>query len=197
MKYDLSKKATKGAQRTLDAFSAAMFQILSGKSFYEITVNELCQQSNYPRATFYNYFDDKYDLLNYCWQCLYKQIHLEEYENLSPEERLSVFFDRAYDFVEANQTRLKQILKSNTEEKVLLLHFRIHLGAKLREIFYLGGCIERYALPYELVADHYCNTILLILEWRFLKENDCPKAQALQYLNLLLGALNMNEKKGV
>ena len=67
MKYDITKRATKGAQRTLEAFSGTMFELLSRKSFEEITVNELCQQSNYPRATFYNYFDDKYDLLNYCW----------------------------------------------------------------------------------------------------------------------------------
>ncbi|ETJ34337.1 hypothetical protein Q604_UNBC11238G0001, partial [human gut metagenome] len=31
------------------------------------TINELCEKANYPRATFYNYFDDINDLLNYCW----------------------------------------------------------------------------------------------------------------------------------
>ena len=76
MKYDLSKPITRGAKRTLDALNGAMFLLLSEKSFEELTVGELCEQAQYPRATFYNYFDDKYDLLNYCWLSLAEKIGL-------------------------------------------------------------------------------------------------------------------------
>jgi AcrR family transcriptional regulator len=86
MKYDITKKATKGAERTLDAFSSTMFELLSAMSFNEVTVNGICEKSNYPRATFYNYFDDKYDLLNYCWYSIGRKVHLEEYTELDPEE---------------------------------------------------------------------------------------------------------------
>ena len=51
-----------------------MFMLLSEKSFEEITVRQLCEAAQYPRATFYNYFDDKYDLLGYCWQTLAEQV---------------------------------------------------------------------------------------------------------------------------
>jgi AcrR family transcriptional regulator len=189
MKYDITKRATKGAQRTLEAFSGTMFELLSRKSFEEITVNELCQQSNYPRATFYNYFDDKYDLLNYCWYSLFKEIRLGEYEGLDQEDSLYIFFDRAYDFITAHRNLIKQILKFNSGENFLLDHFRIQLSIKMREIFNLCPNKEHYQIPYEIVADHYCNTILLILEWHFLKGNDCSKVQAHEYLRFLLGAL--------
>ena len=66
MKYDITKPLTKGAKRTLEAFSEKMFMLLSEKSFEEITVGQLCETAQYPRATFYNYFDDKYDLLHFC-----------------------------------------------------------------------------------------------------------------------------------
>ena len=189
MKYDITKKATRGAERTLDAFSSTMFELLSTKPFEEITVNEICDKSNYPRATFYNYFDDKYDLLNYCWYSIYNQIHLEEYLGYEPEERLYIFFDRAYDFINAHQNIFKRILKFNAGEDFLVNHFRIHLGIKMREVFNLDNCKDHYRIPYEIVADHYCNTILLILEWNFLKENNCSKVQAHEYLKFLLGAL--------
>ena len=52
MKYDLSKSITRGAKRTLDALSGSMFFLLSEKSFEEITVGALCEQAQYPRATF-------------------------------------------------------------------------------------------------------------------------------------------------
>ena len=58
MKYDLTKPLTRGAKRTLDAFRREMFSLLSEKTFEENTVGELCENAQYPRATFYNYLDD-------------------------------------------------------------------------------------------------------------------------------------------
>lgn len=189
MKYDITKKATRGAERTLDALSGTMFELLSSKAFEEITVNEICEKSNYPRATFYNYFDDKFDLLNYCWSSLYNQIHLEDYESLNPDESLYILFDRAYDFIGAHQKMVKDILKFNSGESFLFNHFRIQMSIKMREIFILCQDKSHYKIPYEIIADHYCNTILLILEWHFLKGKDCSKVQAHEYLKFLLGAL--------
>jgi AcrR family transcriptional regulator len=189
MKYDITKKATKGAERTLDAFSSTMFGLLSTKSFEEITVNELCQQSNYPRATFYNYFDDKYDLLNYCWYSIGRQIHLEEYVELDPEESLYIFFDRAYDFAAAHLVNIQRILKFNPIDSFLMNHFRGYLNNQMRDSFQQCPYKENYKIPYEIVADHYSNTLLLILEWSFLREKGFSKAQAHGYLKYLLGPL--------
>ena len=55
--------------------------------------------------------------------------------------------------------------------------------------YQLGCCMEHYKIPYEIIADHYCNTILLVLEWHFLKGNTCSKEQAHEYLKFLLGTL--------
>lgn len=190
MKRDWTKKTTRGAQRTLDAFTAAMLDVLAGKPFEQITVNELCEKSNYPRATFYNYFDDKYDLLHYVWHCLNKQIRLEQYEETEPEQRLFVLFDRAYDFIEAHQGTLNRIIKHNAKESFLLFHFRVQLGDRVRAMFDPNICRYRDQVPHEIIADHYCNTVLLVLEWRFLHGNDGSKEDTLRYLEHLLGALN-------
>ncbi|WP_446897067.1 TetR/AcrR family transcriptional regulator [Clostridium sp. LBM24168] len=97
-----------------------MLELLPNRSFEEITVNELCQQSNYPRAIFYNYFDDKYDLLNYCLYVLARQIHLEEYKNLDSEESLYILFDRTYDLIAVRQDMIQCILKFSSGENLLL-----------------------------------------------------------------------------
>ena len=54
MKYDLNKKMTRFAQRALEDFSRVLFEALMKKSIERITVGELCEKANYPRATFYN-----------------------------------------------------------------------------------------------------------------------------------------------
>ncbi|WP_423363028.1 TetR/AcrR family transcriptional regulator [Mycoplasma sp. P36-A1] len=195
MKYDLSKKPTKGAMRTLDALSCAMFTLLSKKGFEDITVNEICDMTSYPRATFYNYFDDKFDLLNYCWHILDQQIHLEEYEKMDPRESLYIYFDRIYDVVESSNEIIKKILSNNTESGYMFNSFKIYMNAKVRETFQKCSLTPHYQIPSEIVSDHYSNTLLLILEWVFWKKEHCDKESAHKYLKYLLDGLSIQTDK--
>ena len=164
MKYDLSKPITRGAKRTLDALSGAMFLLLSEKSFEEITVGELCEQAQYPRATFYNYFDDKYDLLNYCWLSLAEKIRLSEYHHAPKNEMLYLFFDRIYAFTKQNNELISQ----------------------MRRIFRECPDALHKDIPNELLADHYSNTLFLVWQWSTVKDSTCDKDQAIKYLQRLL-----------
>lgn len=189
MKYDLSKKPTRGAQRTLDAFSTTMFHLLAKKSFEEISVQEICEFSNFPRATFYNYFDDKYDLVNYCWYVLGSQLHLEERLDMNPEETLTIFFDRIYDLFSKKNELLSNILRYNPLNGYLVHNFNTYFKKIMRENFYECLDNKKYNLPVEIIADHYSNTILLLLEWVFLKQQETTQEQIQQYLDYLLGDL--------
>lgn len=190
MKYDLTKKPTRGAQRTLAAFSSTLFDLIAEKAFEEVNVNELCERSNYPRATFYNYFDDKFDLLNYCFYLLAKEIQLDKFESIQAEDLLLTYFERGYDLFEKHQKFLTRILRHNNFNSTVITHFTIFLRKQMRTIFFT--CLSQEAefeplpVPVELVADHYTNTILLILEWIFFKKNETTKAEAQKYLNYLL-----------
>jgi len=187
MKYDLTKVPTRGAQRTLDAFSCTLFTLLSCKSFEEITVNMICDYCNYPRATFYNYFDDKYDLLDYFWYNIGKQIRIEEHPLLKAEESLYIFFDRIYELAKNNESQVKQVLRFNSGECYFLSHLKFYLKNQMRKIFDQCSGTIQYPIPYEIVSDHYSNTILLVLEWHFGNGNDCSKEQAHRYLKFLIG----------
>lgn len=50
-------------RRTKKALFDAFMDILSRKSFDEMTVNELCETAEIRRATFYKHYADKYDFL--------------------------------------------------------------------------------------------------------------------------------------
>lgn len=51
--------------------SKSLLELLEVKAFNSIKVNEICDHALVHKTTFYNHFDDKYDLLNY----IVKQIH--------------------------------------------------------------------------------------------------------------------------
>lgn len=188
MKYDLSRKPTKGAARTLQAFAVSMMQTLARESFERISVNELCEQAAYPRATFYNYFDDKYDLLNYCWHFMGEQIRLEEYHKIPCEEMLDVYFARIYELLAARRELICRIFKHNPESGYVLGSLRMYVRTRMKRIF--EACLQQaeFILPWELVSEHYCNTLLLVLEWCFCRPQPCGKEQAQEYLYRLLKA---------
>ncbi|MFD1126222.1 TetR/AcrR family transcriptional regulator [Lentilactobacillus raoultii] len=187
MKYDLTKKPTRGAQRTLDAFFTTMLDLLSKKSFEHISVHEICEISNFPRATFYNYFDDKYDLVDYCWHVLATEIQVDQVTKVSSERDLVVYFDRIYDLFEAKQALLKGILKNNDFSGTLVNSFVNYLKTVIQHIFYESLCYSKPEIPTQLMADHCSETVMLILEWIFLKQQPTTKDQAHQYLETLLG----------
>jgi len=46
--------------KTNKALVAAMFLLLENRKFAQITVNDLCEEAQISRATFYTHFRDKY-----------------------------------------------------------------------------------------------------------------------------------------
>lgn len=186
MKYDLSNKKTRFAQRTLTAFSDNLFKLLEVKAYEDIAVNELCEISNYPRATFYNYFDDIYDLLDYCWLRMSMDIKIDDYQQLEPEERMNVIFKRIYNFLLSQKGKLNAILKHNSIDGKLVDSLCKYLKKQIREIMSQCNCTERYEIPYEMVSEHYANTIMLVLEWSFLRKEPISQAKAKECIAYLL-----------
>ena len=81
----LSDKASRFAKRALADFSETMIVMLSDMPLEEISVQKICDVCNYPRSTFYNYFDDIYDLMDYCWIVIMKDMDVEKYQNVQGE----------------------------------------------------------------------------------------------------------------
>lgn len=186
MKYDASKPMTRGAKRTLEALSGKLFALLAERPFEEITVGQLCEAAQYPRATFYNYFDDKYDLLNYCWLSLAEMIGLSEYHHAAENEMLYAYFDRIFDFTRENAETIRQVLIHNGELGYMLSSLRNFLNSQMRRIFRDCPEAEEKDIPNELLADHYSSTLFLVWQWIVLRERGCSKEQAHGYLKLLI-----------
>lgn len=189
MKYDLSKKMTRGAKRTLESFSKTMFTLLSKKPFENISVNEICEVSNFPRATFYNYFDDKYDLLNYCWYLISSEINIEEHTSIPSEEVINVLFDRLYNLFNKHSELLAKILKNNPSNSPLLNHYHSYLKHTMQMVFNECLDIGNKNVPLEIIAVHFSNTLLIILEATFFSPEPISLEEAHKYLNYLLGHL--------
>lgn len=186
MKYDLTKKPTRGAQRTLASFSTTMINLLSKEPFEKISVNKICNISNFPRATFYNYFDDKFDLVDYCWYVIAQEIEVDKVTELKSNKTLIIYFDRLYDVFKDNQPLLDNILLYNDFSGQLVNSFVNYFKNTVQEILEQSIDYSKTWLPVELMADHCSETVILVLKWIFLKRHDADKKLAHEYLEKLL-----------
>lgn len=191
MKYDMTQKLSRGAVRTINAFTESMVSLLSEKSFESVSVNEICLRSSYPRATFYNYFDDKYDLLTCCWIKLSQIIGFEEFKMLSDKgekkEILYLFADRVYDLGSANLPLILKIVGFNNETGYMFTSLKFFMGNKIRELLEIGAHSD-ISVPKEIVAAHHSNTLILVMEYAFSNFEKCTKDNVKKYLDYFLGA---------
>ena len=189
MKYDLTKKRTKFAERTLTAFSDALMTDLKDHALEDITVNGLCDDAHYPRATFYNYFDDIYDLLDYCWTRIAGDIDIGDYAKIEPERRTRVLFERCYDYMHLHQDEIHAIVRHNKETGHLQESLRRFIKKTIFTIIEACPCSEKYQVPHEMIAEHYASTIEMLLEWGCGRKDTMDRDSALAALDYLLGNL--------
>ena len=141
-------------------------------------VSELCSLSNYPRATFYNYFEDKYDLLEYCWDILKSKVRLYDFKDLETDHRSMKCLVVFTIFLNSGKNDCFRILVHNSLEGELYTRFKQYVKVQILEIMDTIDFSDHNGLPNRLWAEHYCNTILLVLEHSFLKEQRIDKETA-------------------
>lgn len=193
MKFDISKKTTIGATRTLHSLNQALLLVLTEKSFEEITVGELCEKALLPRATFYNYFDDKYDLLEYCQMAVRIELGgvCEEEDHRTRLKQINTFLDNCIDYLDQNHEIIQNILKNNQPNQYLLNQFRFFVLSRIKSIFENSPDSHCFKIPRDMAASLYSHAILIILDWKYLDKRECSKEQAREYLLQMVSGINL------
>lgn len=190
MKYDLSKKMTIGASRTLLSLQNAMQSLLCKKSFEEIAVGELCEMAMLPRATFYNYFDDKYDLLEYCFMTVRDRLDSGYQDGGTCVQRMDTLVENCFGFLDENIEIVQAILKNNLPNLYLINQIRFYLMSNMSAAFQSNSESHCFKVPQKMAANLYSQVILLILEWKYIDKEACSKAQAKEYLAQMVSGID-------
>lgn len=186
MKLDTNEHISKGTQRNLSIFTQTLIDLCTSKSFESITVNELCEKGNFPRSTFYNYFDDKFDLLNYYWTTLTSKINLSEHKKINSCEIVPIFYDRIYYLFSKNHMLLNRILRHNPIDSELMDSFNAMFHKTMRVTFVECLDYNNQDIPISIIASHFSNTFLLILQECFMTSQPISQDDGKKYLETLL-----------
>lgn len=157
--YNKKKKNSK-TTKSHSALKNAFLILLYNRNFSKISVNDLCIEAKVSRSTFYVYFDDKYDLLEYCMNDL--KIIFDTFAKEHNEEQIIVEIN---DYVFNNARLLKNLLADNNNEvMILLLHF--FTPNLSRFLSNHEKCSGEISLPHLVLANFCAGGIANLLLWQ-------------------------------
>lgn len=159
-------------KKTYAQLIAGFLELLSNKTFDDITVSEICDHSDVHRATFYKHFRDKYEFLTFCLKTLLSDINLTPITpDITPEnvkKSCTEFIREVFGYINKYHRIFSTVFSSNQSAS-----FNYHLEAMITSF-----CFDKFRtvlnnIPehkIELLANFYSGAVLGVIKW-FVKQN--------------------------
>ena len=195
MKINLSDKTSRFAKRALTDFSEKMMLMLEEIPLEEISVQKICDICNYPRSTFYNYFDDIYDLMDYCWIAIMKDMNVEKYLNVQSEQNTEQIFSILYDYLDQYRPQIYRILLKNSLEGRCMASLRAFMKKQIGQVIRTCPGTNDFPVREDVVVDYYAATLEMLLEKCFFTKDQLSKEEALHAVRFLLGSVEKEAHK--
>lgn len=187
MKLDARKRNTMAARRTLKILTLALTQLLQVKPFEKISVIDICEKALVPRATFYNYFDDKYDLLQYYWSTL-REMLVPERKDTEPyrPERIVEIMGNILEYVQSQYEVCRVICEVN-RSSYFLDSLHAYVAGLLEEGLKDVPVEEReYSVPVSLEGELLAGAIIRTGVWWLHHRNECELEALEVYLQQIV-----------
>lgn len=183
--YNNNKKRDGKVTKIHIVLQRALLVMLNHRSFAKISVNDLCEEAMISRSTFYVYFDDKFDLLEYCMVNL--KIHFDEFAAKHTEHQI---IDKITDYLFDNSQLVKNLLGENNAEVMVLLidlltpSLSAHLSPEERRN-------QQMSMPHMILANFCAGGIAYLLMWQVRNNFPFEKELISQYLYRMLKGIMM------
>ena len=157
-------------RKTREAIFCAFTQLLSAKSFNQITVGEIIEKADVGRATFYSHFETKdYLLKEYCEDLF---CHIFDKESKEENEHRHIFncdssesvFLHLLQHIKKNDNNILNLLSSQNNE-LFLRYFRDNLEHLVESHFDLFGSLKTKGLPEAFCKNHIASTFVETMRW--------------------------------
>lgn len=174
--------------RTRRLLCNALFKLLENEPFEKISVIDICKEAMVHRATFYNHFSDKEELLEYAIDGIKEslfEVAVRKENYATSKEMYKSLIATVVNFVEENKPKILLIINKNSNEKI----YELFLTTIKRSIAYLTSknrYKEDFALPFNVLIDFVSGGITSIgLSW-LQSKNPCSKEELIEYFNVIL-----------
>ena len=171
-------------KRTYKQLTTSLIQLLTNKSFEDLSVSEICEHANVHRATFYKHFNDKYEFLNFCFDNELSKIAFDV-QNKEPtveniRENFMYFIRTTFEFVCSKKAIFALILTNK---------YTMSLGASFTAAVH-NYCLEKIKIILpgtskeraELFASFYSNAFIGVVTHYVTSPDDYPLEEVYAFL---------------
>lgn len=191
------KEMDRRQQKTREAIFGAFRRLLERKSYHRITVQDIIEEANIGRSTFYAHFETRDELLGAMCRQIFDHIFSDV---LKAEEN--------HDFSGGNRTlaeKLTHLLYHLKEQKQDILHI---LGGESSDLFlgYFRNCLtELFAeykkgsfpeIPDDFVLNHYAGSFSEAVKWWAGRDMACEPEKVVEYYGTLTKSLTPSREAG-
>lgn len=194
MRYQDLDKMTISTKRTLKNLRQALTDLLKVKSLEKISIQELCDITMISRGTFYNYFYDKYDLLNYEWEQVQLKIDPKfthsNPESISYKEYIELFLKNLINYL-SKERQSYQMIISNNADSIFSANMHDYIGTQI--LLRLNEAITENAkpqVPLELLATVYASTIITVGNWWLKSGEDYTENDVYKFFTAIIDDKN-------
>lgn len=179
------KKEDLRIRKTRKLLCEALFSLLQEKPFEQIKLNEICDKSMVHKTTFYNHFDDKYDLLKYALLELQKEL-VNEIKNNNENDLVEYYSNLAKMYMKhmkQNKNVYSSLILYNKDSigvDILFNNFKTDIEKRLRQD-------KTISIPITYISTYYVSGVFaVVLEW-FIGGMKEKEDEMIEYIKLLIG----------
>ena len=191
----MNKKEDIRIKRSKYELNAALYKLLKEKSFSKITVIDICETANINRMTFYNHYQDKYDLFNESILNGFRLLR-EEYDKRTKHldihkdvyECLSILAEIFVEFVYNNVPVLTHILERN-EDNLASFMFNRALDESFSNVILDAGFNDSMNPPISLVIAFFAGGSSSLFEYWINHKDSISKEEFLSYIKRAIKAV--------
>lgn len=187
MKLDFRADMTNTQKRTTKLITSTFFLLLTKKNFDEITVRELCRACLIPHSTFYNYFDDKYDLFRWVFLKTVHDYYPEMDLKMNHYDNIDKCADLVCDFIDDYKTLLTRVVRHNPRNGTLY-RLTVEAATEFGKIL-AENCTrdKNFDFPYEVLFNNYITGFVEIFNQTLYENRKYSREQIRTYMRTLYG----------
>lgn len=153
-------------------------------------MQEICDTAMVNRATFYNHFNDKQDLVNFCLKQIEQDIFKRAIDNKNFNSSKDIFMTLAshiIDFLKDNEDTINLIVNNNSIERVRTI-LNDTISKIIQYLIIKNEFNEEYIIPEKIIVDYVVGGLTNIGISCFTSRENIDKDTFLHYLDILLNA---------
>ena len=138
----------------------ATVRLMKSKEAKNLTVQKILNEAHISRATFYNFFADKYDVINY-----YFESYAEQRKKNKNEEDMSLLEACAFNFVYDNKDYFLNAMKLEGQNSLKKFFYDYYYKSSI-EIYLKNSKKKELAREDEIAISFYCmGSLHVLMEW--------------------------------